>query len=370
MGGTFVLPGSTWDSHGTQYATIPGFSAGEFDAEAKLRAFPNVFATLAHNPKLKYGLGVFVPFGLGTTWDVYKFPASTTATGPLTYAAGFPEDELMSSIAVFDLHPSVAYQILPNFSAGLGLSVFYGTIELGKISFNPDLSPGSTAYLLQPISSDMSGSGIGFGGNLGFIYKPTSCLALGLTAKMPASIPMEGDAEIYLWKPAPIVPVAQKIGGKSDVETDLDLPGDIGFGVSYKVKPNWAVNLDYAYTMWSALEEVKVTMKTPANVLGTTESIVDFQWEDTSRISLGTEYVMNANIFRAGMYYEQSPIPVETQTITISDVGDKISANLGYGRSFGKFSLDLNPTLPLGCRKKLFSGQKWWFQESHKSAIT
>jgi len=339
LGGTFVMPSSTWNSAGTQYTQIPGFENKEYEAEEKLRSFPSLFVTMAKNPKLKYGLGVFVPYGLGSTWDIYNFPTSTSTTGPLTYAAGFPENELMSSIAILDVHPTVAYQIMPNLSAGLGLSVLYGTIELGKISFDPSL--GATAYL-RPISSEMSGSGIGFSGNLGFLFKPTPCLSLGLSAKMPTSVPMEGEGEIYLWTPQPIAAAPDKTGGKSDISTDLNLPADVGFGVSYKVMPNWAVNLDYAYTMWSALEEVKIKMETPANVLGIPESIVSFKWEDTNRISLGTEYVMGNNSFRAGAYFDQSPIPETTQTVTLSDVGDKISTNLGYGRNFGKFSMDVN----------------------------
>jgi len=342
LGGTFIMPQGTWDSAGTQYTQIPGFGTKEYEAKKELRSFPSMFATMANHPRMKYGMGVFVPYGLGTTWDIYNLPTSTPTTGPLTYATGFPGEELKSSIAIIDVHPTVSYQLMPNLSAGLGLSVLYGTIELGKISFNPALSPGSTAYLLQPISSDMSGSGIGISGNLGFLYKPTPSLSIGLSGKIPTSVPMKGEAEIYLWKPTPLVAEPAKIGGKSDLDTDLKLPGDVGFGISYLVKPNWAVNLDYAYTMWSALKEVKITMDTPANVLGTTESIVDFQWKDTNRVSLGSEYKYGANAYRAGVYYDQSPIPEDTQTVTLSDINNKISANLGYGRMFGKFCVDVN----------------------------
>ncbi|MBP7310327.1 MAG: outer membrane protein transport protein [Candidatus Cloacimonetes bacterium] len=342
VGGTFILPSSTWEA-GAMYAAIPGFGTGEFEAEKKLRSFPNAFLTMAKHPKLKYGLGVFVPYGLGTTWDIYKLPPAHPVYGPLGYAAGFPEDEMKSSIAILDVHPSVAYQIMPNLSAGAGISVFYGSIELGKVSLTKTSAADTlNNYIFQPFSSDMSGSGIGFGANLGMLFKPTPCLSLGLTGKLPATISMKGDAEIYRWIPTPMVPAAMQVGGKSDIETDLNLPGELGLGISYKVKPNWALNLDYAYTMWSALDEVVIEMDEPIPTLGITESVVTFNWEDTHRISLGTEYLMNNNAFRAGMYYDQTPIPKETQTPTLSDVGNKISANLGYGRSFGKFSFDVN----------------------------
>ena len=105
VGGTFIMPSGTWNSTGTQYTAIPGFSSKEYEAEKSLRSFPSAFMTMAKNPKLKYGLGVFVPYGLGTTWDVYKLPASTSTTGALTYAAGFPENELKSALASIESLP-------------------------------------------------------------------------------------------------------------------------------------------------------------------------------------------------------------------------------------------------------------------------
>lgn len=344
LGGTFIMPSSTWNSAGTQYPSIPGFSSKEFEAEKKLRAFPSLFVTMAKHPKLKYGLGVYVPYGLGTTWDVYKLPAAHPLHGALTYAAGFPEQELLSSIAVFDIHPSVAYQFTPQLSAGVGLSVLYSTLDLAKISLTKtDAADTLNNYVFQPFSSDMTGDGIGVGANFGLLFRPTPCLSMGLSGKIPSTISMDGEAEVYRWLPTPMVSAAMmKLGGKSDIEAELNLPGEIGMGLSYKVMPNWAVNLDYAYTMWSALEQVVIEMKTPIPQLGTTSSTLNFNWKDTSRFSLGTEYTMGCNSIRAGAYYDQSPIPEKTQTPTLSDVGNKISANLGYGRIMGKFSIDAN----------------------------
>jgi long-chain fatty acid transport protein len=131
LGGTFIMPSGTWDPTGTALTGVPGFSAKAFEAEKSLRSFPNLFVTMAKHPRLKYGLGVFVPYGLGTTWDLYKLPSNKT------YLPGFPEKEFKSSISVIDIHPSVSYQLLPSLSAGLGLSVFQAKIELAKMSFSP-----------------------------------------------------------------------------------------------------------------------------------------------------------------------------------------------------------------------------------------
>lgn len=336
LGGTFIMPSGTWDPTGTALTGVPGFSAKEFEAEKSLRSFPNLFVTMAKHPRLKYGLGVFVPYGLGTTWDLYKLPSNKT------YLPGFPEKEFKSSISVIDIHPSVSYQLLPSLSAGLGLSVFQAKIELAKMSFSPKTD------IYKPVSSILDGSGLGLGANLGFIFKPTSNISLGLSGKIPAKVSMEGEAEIYKWIPEVAATDttaaidADKYGGQVDIDTDLNLPADIGLGISYKVMPNWTVNLDYSYTMWSSMDSIFVKMKTPVPVLDVKSSTLYFNWKDTYRVSLGTEYTMCSNTFRAGAYFDQSPIPGQTQTPTLSDVGNKYSVNLGYGRVFGKLSLDVN----------------------------
>lgn len=337
LGGTFIMPSAKWENNGPIFTNVHGFQATEYEAEKALKMFPNAFLTMAKHPKLKYGLGVFVPYGLGSTWDVYAPPA---------YLAGhpdFPENEMLSSIAILDLHPSVAYQILPNLSAGAGLSVFYGMIDLAQVRFtySPANPPAPEMYL--PTTSDMSGSGLGFGGNIGLMWKPMPCLSVGLAGKLPSKIDMSGELEAYTW-----IPPTTKLGGTSDIETTLNLPAELGLGLSYKLKPNWVVNLDYSYTMWDVLEKVVVDLDTPLTVSPIpgapqlTSSEILFNWEPTSRISLGTEYDMCGNILRLGFYYDQSPIPEETQTITLSDIGNKISSNIGYGRKFGKLGVDAN----------------------------
>ncbi len=338
LGGTFILPSVTWDATGTAIVNVPGYSAQEYESQKSLRSFPNLFLTLAKDSRIKYGLGVYVPYGLGTTWDAYKLPGA-----PMVYVDGFPSDEMSSSIAVIDIHPTVAYQILSNLSAGIGFSVMYGTIGIDKISFNPALTPNETGYLYTPITTDLEGSGWGYGANMGLMFKPTECLSVGLSGKLASEVKMEGDAEVFLWKPAQSAEIpAMKLGGKSDIDATLKLPGEIGIGLAYKVKPNWTVSMDYAYTMWDRLDKVVVKMDTPIPVLGVTSSELIFDWKNTSRISIGTEYVLNNNAFRAGFFMDESPIPEDTQLPTISDINTKFSSNLGWGHTFGNITVDAN----------------------------
>ncbi len=361
LGGSFIQPDSRW----TNSVPLPGFVYNkELSAENKLSMFPSLMGLYSDNTKTKFGLGIYVPYGLGSSYDAYDIantgfampdtlpdgtpiPAENTLLTP----TGMPKNEMSSSIAVVDIHPTMSHRLLDNLSIGIGFSLLYGMIDVTK------LSPAYYYSLYSPITIEMSGKGWGFGGNIGTLYKPTDKLSLGLTYKMPASIPLEGEAELKLWlnsyhyylrqlltmSPNPVwAPVV--LGGKGDVEANLRLPAEVAVGVSYKVMPNWSLNLDYAYSMWGRLDRIEVIFLDDVSVSGTYYDNIDlvFNWKDTSRVSLGTEYRLGSNALRAGFYYDQSPIPEETQNPTLSDIGDKISGNIGYGRDFGKFTLDVN----------------------------
>lgn len=336
LGGTFIMPSATWDPSGTSVASNPGYEAKEYEAEKKLRMFPNAFLTNTRNSRFKFGLGVYIPYGLGTTWDAYKLPGT-----PMVYsgAENFPKDEMMSSVAVVDVHPTVAYHLLPNLSIGAGLSAMYGMIDIAQIKF--------PASPYAPLTSDLSGAGFGFGANMGIMFKPTECMSIGLSGKLPSSIDMEGDISMHLWTPLnPNGTPAMKLGGESDIEATLNLPADIGIGIASTRFPNLTLTLDYSYTLWETLDEVEVKFEDPIVIADpvnpTTQVPLIFNWENTHRIGLGAEYALGASKYRMGFFYDQTPIPEATQLPTLSDVNDKFSSNLGWGREFGRLVLDLN----------------------------
>ena len=355
VGATVIQPNSTWRNT----APLPGFTMSEISAANKMKAFPNLFGVYAESKSAVMGLGFYVPYGLGATWDAYTLPTTMPgipAGATLDWSPNFPEDEMSSSVSVMDLHPTIAYKLADNLSFGLGISAMYGTIDLSQ------LKPSSTSSYYVPTTFDMSGKGFGIGGNAGIMYKPLENLSLGFNGRFPSNIQMDGDAEILLWlnnfanfnvwggaNPAFLVP--QTYGGTANIEATLKLPGELGIGASYKVMPNLTVNLDYAYTMWKRLDMITVTMAEGDSIVilagHPMQSVVKstdltFNWENTSRISLGAEYKLGCNALRAGLYYDQSPIPEETQLPTLSDIGNKISANLGFGREFGNLTLDIN----------------------------
>ena len=109
----------------------------------------------AKSPVLKFALGIFVPYGLGATWDAYQLPSGIVTpqgTMPTQYLDGFPKEELMSSLAIVDIHPTAAYQVKENLSIGTGLSIYYSLIKLKTVDFNPALGD---LYPYMPITTNL-----------------------------------------------------------------------------------------------------------------------------------------------------------------------------------------------------------------------
>jgi long-chain fatty acid transport protein len=356
LAGTVIVPNTKWQNT----APLPGFAMTEQSADNKIKALPGLFGVYADNKKAVLGLGLYIPYGLGSTWDLYDLPATMPITGhpegvPVEWSSGFPDKEMSSSVTVLDLHPSLAYKIADNLSFGIGIGVLYGTIDMTQVK------PSTTSSYYVPTTFNLSGKGIGVSGNAGIMYKPTDKTSLGFNGRFPTDIAVEGDAEILLWLnnyanfsvwggTNPAFLVAQTYGGTSEVKADLKLPGELGIGISQQITPEFTINLDYAYTMWERLDKITLTMETPIVILEghptmqqtiTTTDLV-FNWQNTHRVSLGGEYKMCNNAFRAGFFFDQSPVTEATQTPTVSDIGNKLSGNIGYGRTFGNLTIDIN----------------------------
>jgi long-chain fatty acid transport protein len=360
LAGAGIMPASTFQSRDI----LPGISDEEFEADKKLWMFPNLYAVKGGDCKLKFGLGAYVPYGLGATWDIYDYYSIpgmnfnvVTPDGPVSTAlvlpTGFPEKEMMSSIGIVDVHPTVAYKLNDNWSIGAGLSVYYGMIEIDKVK------PHAAFGWALPTTMEMEGTGMGFGGNLGLLYKVSEYAQLGLSGKLPAKINMDGEAKVRVWMSnyasymnalanaypnSHLYAMAMVLGDTTDISATLNLPADIGWGINLKPKPNWSINADFSYTFWSVLDKVVIEMDPPA-VVGTStieESEMNTVWKDAFRVSLGTQYSLPKVDLRGGFFFDQSPIPYCSLSPTWPDTNDKYSGNFGVGFHLGKWLLDLN----------------------------
>ena len=293
------------------FATYKMDMAG-IDATAKTNHYisPNIFAVHSMD-KLTFGLGLYVPAGLGAEWEKDDFGA-----------------EMMSKIGVFNISPAVAYQLSDKFSIGATLNIFYGMMEMKR-------GEGMAQY-----SEDISGTG--FGASFGLKYNASEKLSFGLSYKTPLTVGFEGDADM---------------GMDIEIKRDIEWPTWIGIGAAYAISDKWTVTLDGQWSDWASSEDVMITEMTGAfggpGTSITMSDTTEMNWESALQIRVGTEYLLSESVtIRAGYYYDPAPAPDQTVNILFpSSTNHALSGGFGY--TMDKLIFDLSFEYLLGAERDI-----------------
>ena len=280
------------------------------------------------------GVAFFVPYKLESRWDLYKPPAGYDNNVP------YPRFDHTTDILVWDLHPTVAKTFMDDkLSLGLGLSVQRADFELRRTVLTRTPLGYTRPYDFFPVDERMTTNGWGLGFNAGILYKISPKFQLGFSYLSPVDIDLKGNLELEMY--LPVIPSSELLGETvyfkdGDFETTLPLPGEVGVGVMYRFNEKLILTSDVSSVSWSRLEFLDTwDYNLVAGQLDTLyallrEAELPFNWDNIIRFSLGGEYVLREGLFlRGGYFFEQSPIPDETFTLLIPDLGDKHSLNLG-----------------------------------------
>ncbi|MEN8214641.1 MAG: outer membrane protein transport protein, partial [Pseudomonadota bacterium] len=315
-GSTHVLGGV-----GVTLGDDAGGDAGE------LKAAPNAFLTHQFNDEIYLGLGLNVPYGLATDY-------SRTWTG--RYYA------IRSEILTLNINPSLAYKVNEQFSLGIGVNAMYLDAELtNAIDFGSmdalglfGLPPGALG--LTPGASDgftkVAGDGWGWGYNLGLLYElPQTRFGVSFRSKIDFDV--SGDAKLD----APHPGLAAFFADTS-AKSEVTLPWTLSLSMVHQLNPEWALLADYTRTGWGSLEELRFTFGN-----GFPDGVTTLKWEDSNRFSVGATYTPGSKwTYRAGLAFDESPIPNATYRTPRIPTGDRLWLAFGLGYQFSdNLSLDL-----------------------------
>jgi long-chain fatty acid transport protein len=307
---------------------------------------------------LNFGVAVFVPYALHTSWNIFAPPLGYNNT------AAFPEQAHQSEILVYDFHPTLSAQIIKGkLSAGVGASIQKGDLLWKRTLLLPNsfTFPRPYDHFLVDYRADLSGWGFGF--NLGVLYNLTSQVQIGASFRSPVDLDLSGktDFDVY-WPSSPGI-IAQDSsmapyfsGGMkhSEFSTDmkLHLPANYGVGIVYKLNEKTLFTLDVDQTRWTSfwpegkkwasLYELKFVHPT-ATYMGKAfpSLIVPQRWKNTIKLSLGGEYIATDKlVLRGGIYRDPSPIPDSTFSPLLPDAGDKSGLNFGISYQMGRFQFN------------------------------
>ncbi len=276
----------------------------------------HVFAAFgADDSKLKFGLGIYTPYGSSVQWeDGWEGQFNLTQ---------------LSLQAIF-IQPTVSYALSENFSVGVGLIYSIGGVNLQR---NIDLQYSDGTYA----NAELDGKASGFGYNLGIYYAPSEKFSLGVNYRSRVNMQVE-DGTATFNRPSA---AASVIPASTSFTAELPLPSYFTIGASFRPLEALTIGIDVSRAGWSAYEKLRFDYAEPVNGQDFTED--DRNYESSFTYKFGAEYqVVNAVALRAGAYYDQTPVQDGYLTPETPD-SDAIGLTAGLGLNLGdNFAADLS----------------------------
>lgn len=288
----------------------------------KIHLIPNFYYVNTLNDELSFGLGIYSPFGLGLEYDDDWVGRYHTTN---------------SELRTINISPAIAFSPSDKLNLGFGVDFQYAKAELSKaVDFGTICAVYESRGLvasgtcadpavdLQPQQDDggntLTGSNWAVGYSLGLTYDYSKATRFGLSLHSATRHNVSGTSE-FDGVPA----IFAGTFHDSDASLSLMLPENLSIGMRHRLSPRMEVLADYTWMRWSRYDELVVKFTN-----GLTPVAEEHNWRDAPRYSLGMNYRWQDGwLMRAGISYDQTPIPdAEHRSPKVPDA-DKLSLGLG-----------------------------------------
>jgi long-chain fatty acid transport protein len=296
---------------------------------------PNVFWTRKASPDFAYGVGVFVPFGLGQEYENRD-------------TSIFRNQITKIDLKTFVVNPTVAWKVNDVLSVGVGIDFMYATATLEKTPVNlalGDPTNGSNLY-----NTKLDGDGTAWGYNFGLQLTPSKNVKVGASYRSPFTLKIK-DADVDISNISTAgrlnlggASLSQALfGGNTSYHTSgsatIHMPATFDLGVAY-ILDRLTVEVDASWTFWSSFKSLDIQIQDPVPpVVVSTNSPKN--WNDVVAVYVGGEYrVTDPLSLRLGFRYDPSPVPAETMGPELPDA-DKLYYCAGAGYKYNNWTFDL-----------------------------
>ncbi|MEI6562911.1 MAG: outer membrane protein transport protein [bacterium] len=303
---------------------------GSASTEDPWKFLPNLFvATPLDHGNYAAGIGVTTPFGQSTVWDKDSL---------FRYSAPY-----FAEMKVININPTVAAKLNDQLSVGVGLDVFWSSLDLKQ------RIPWSmlTGVAMPDGQVHLSGTGQGVGGNAAVTYRPAKGHAIALTYRSPVKVDYSGDCDLEGF---PMGAQALGLSPSSDFDTTIEFPSIVGLGYGIQLTDTVRVEADVEWIQFSSYDTLSLNAANnnlllnangPPSANPMAPASVRQNWKDTWTFGMGADWkVAEAMTLRAGYIYLQSPVPEETLAPTLPDASRHVFS-LGAGYRHQQHSLDL-----------------------------
>jgi long-chain fatty acid transport protein len=293
---------------------------------------PNLYLVTPINKQWAFGLGINVPFGLKTVYDV-------------SWLGRF--QAIKSKVETINVNPALSYT-WGNFSVGAGVNwqrlkatftqkTNYSGALLQAAALN-GIAPGSPTFnaIAQATpglsgDADISGNDSGWGWNIGGEWNiggADSRSRVGAQYRSPIKYTVTGDANFsnptLPAVPTPIAPVVSALAAgvnsqrlfSSGFTSDIKLPATANLSFFHTMlNDKWDFMGDVQWTGWNTIQDLTF-VRTSGVVLSSTPEHFKNAW----RVSVGANYRYTDQwMFRGGLAWDQTPVQDQYRTARLPD---------------------------------------------------
>ena len=278
LSGTRMQATGTWVAVNLDYE---GDSGQSENGRLKGQIIPAGFITHQINDSLWAGLGLTVPYGMGTE-----------------FGEGWEGRErgTESMILTFDINPNLAWKVNDKLSVGGGISLQYAKAELGMG--------------MGPMQANVKGDSWAWGWNVGLMFQPVETVRLGLAYRSHIAHNAEGHTDV------------KSPNLTSDMKVRIKTPDTVTLSATWEATDALRLSGTARWSKWSNFRTLDVQNLdfngTPyakfANVP------VENNWDDTWFFSVGADYKLNGQwTVRGGVAYDQGPVENQYRMAVIPD---------------------------------------------------
>lgn len=280
LSGTRMQATGTWVAVNLDYESHDGPVTE--NGRLKGQIIPAGFLTHQINDSLWAGLGLTVPYGMGTEYGE-DWEGRERGTE--------------SMILTFDINPNLAWKVNDKLSVGGGISLQYAKAELGMG--------------MGPMQANVKGDSWAWGWNVGLMFQPVETVRLGLAYRSHIAHNAEGHTD-----------VKSPLNLTSDMKVRIKTPDTVTLSATWEATDALRLSGTARWSKWSNFRTLDVQNLdfngTPyakfANVP------VENNWDDTWFFSVGADYKLNGQwTVRGGVAYDQGPVENQYRMAVIPD---------------------------------------------------
>ncbi len=278
---------------------------------------PNLYYVNALSSDVRFGFGIYAPFGLGLDYDD-NWVGRYVTTG--------------SDLQIINFSPALSFKASPATNLAFGVDMQYlnatlkNAMDYSTVCFalsQPPYNLATGACVGDPEGSqELTGSNWALGYTIGLTHDIDEASRFGLTFHSSTRHNVSGTAD---FTDTPPELLAYGIFTDTDGDLTIVLPESLSLGYRRTVSSQLQVMVDATWTRWSRYDELVVDF---ADNTPTSRTVQN--WKDVWRLAVGANYQMNDTwLLRGGLAYDPTPVPdAQHRSARIPD-GDRTWVNLG-----------------------------------------